>query len=205
MAGAVFRVMVEQSSGTDAGEVLHNAGRTAPTISRLALLGLDHRCIDGDSAFQRPNQRGRALALEGVVATLITGAGDIPPDMILLPDGHRMQLDEFYREHGDDLRPYADAKVIVVTPGLKIPAELEDAERAVVGLIAAAIVGAVTRNAKLTAWLAPVMAALVQADTVRWINHQIEHGRIVRIYTIRELFLPLDKQRLPQSDLISQR
>ena len=99
-----------------------------------------------------------------------------------------MPLEEFWKEHGADLRPFAGAKNAVATPGLHIPDNAQRALSATVGLAIGLVVQVITRNAKLSSAIGTVATAYAAPDVASWIKHHIEHGRIVRVYTIGELF-----------------
>ena len=60
---------------------------------------------------------------------------------------------------------------------------------AMVGVVVTGIVGVILRKTPAAAAIAgPVMAAYAAKDAVAWVKHHTEHGRVVRIYTLHELF-----------------
>ena len=122
------------------------------------------------------------------MASLVTDPDDLPPDMILLPSGQEMRLDQFWAKHGNDLRPFANAKIAVATPSLHIPNNAQRALTASVGLAIGLVVQIITRNAKLSSAIGTVATAYAAPDIASWIKHHLEHRRIVRVYTIAELF-----------------
>lgn len=123
------------------------------------------------------------------MVTIVGNPRDIPADMILMPGGREMNLREFWLQHGDDLRPFMNARIAVATAGFRIPDDAGSAMEAMIGVVVTGIVGVLLRKKPAAASVvAPVMAAYVAKDAVAWVKHHTEHGRTVRIYTLHELF-----------------
>ncbi len=123
------------------------------------------------------------------MVSIVADARDLPPDMVLLPGGQEMKLSDFWKQHGDDLRPYLNARIAVATPGLRIPDDADSAMEATVGVVVGLIVGVILRNSpKTAATVSPVVGDYIAKDVTAWVKHHLEHGRIVRVYTLHEVF-----------------
>ena len=122
------------------------------------------------------------------MATVVTDPHQLPSDMVLMPGGHDVPVGRFFAEHGDKLRSFVDTKVAVAIPPFKTPHEVGDAAEAAIGLAVGACVLALTKNASAEKYVGPVVTAFVAKDVAAWVQHHLDHGNEVKMYTLGELF-----------------
>ena len=122
------------------------------------------------------------------VAAIITHQQQVPPDVVLMPGGHGMPISQLFAEHGDDLTPFANTKVAVATPRLTVGGELDDTVQATIGLAIGYVTFLVTKSLDAEKYLAPPITGFVAKDAAHWVEHHLEHGSDVRVYTLGELF-----------------
>lgn len=114
-------------------------------------------------------------------------ASQLPPGMVLLPDGHRMTAADFFRLHGAELQAYPDAQIAVAVPAYEPSQEMRDALKGFVGAATAVLVAAIIKNGTAAKMAGGFIGGYVGTDVASWIAHELAHGASVKIITARQI------------------
>lgn len=120
-------------------------------------------------------------------AVAVLDPRSLPAGMVLLPDGHRMTAEAFFRLHGAQLAAYPDAQIAIAVPAYQPSQQMKDALKGTVGAATAILVSLVIRNGTAAKVAGGFVSGYIGLDVADWCARAISHGASVRIVTARQI------------------
>lgn len=104
----------------------------------------------------------------------------------LLPDGEEIPIADFFKRYGACLSMYGDAQLVIAIPAYQASQELKDATKATVSGATALLVGTLIRSPNLGKIAGGAVSGYIAGDISNWLTAHLEHGRKVKIITVRD-------------------